>query len=108
MQHNLSEKFILSLLDENVRAQIGAVFDSIDKQPLPMLCQALNETQWFAKNENKQIAAGTINGLILGLMVERFSKNTEINHIFEGWLEQFRKNQGENVINFSIEKAGRR
>lgn len=100
-------QFIITLCPEETQNAINNVFKNFYDQPLPVMCEGINNIQYFIRDKNNPLAsAAAINGIVIGILMARVSETQS--QIFEGWLDEYRKVKGEHVIDFQQHLAKRR
>lgn len=108
VQVTLLNRFVITLCDKDSQVALNNVFKNFSELPLQVMCEGINNIQWFIKHENKLISGAALNGLALGIMMAKMSEDPEQQAVFEGWLEQYSKINGDHVIDFQQHKAKRR
>lgn len=99
--------FLETLLPEQAKIGVDDVFKSYEAQGFPTVCQGINAIQPFIHNDDVEVSAAAINGILVGLLLAKSSETPEIQKIIDGWLEQYKRTKGEHVIDFTQFKIKR-
>lgn len=105
----LLEKFLLTVIPNESKNVLLEVFQEIRMDRLQALGISLGRAKSvFESNELSQpFKFFYTNGMIAGILLASFACNSSDKEMFQGWLDQQARNQGENIVDIFSRKAGK-
>lgn len=102
----LLEKFLLTVVPDGAKATVSQNFQDIREDRVHALMTTFGRAQGLMHSDEPQPHKFFfVNGVFLGIIMAYFAVHPDDKRIFQGWLDQHARNQGENVVDFSLRKA---
>lgn len=108
MSLELIEKFLLVLSPPDANKAIHSIFLGLEKDPLPVVVDGFNSLHPDITKEGSPQSVAAVNGMLLGVAISYgIDKSPRLKAIIEDYIIQKGRIKGENVIDFSLARAGR-
>lgn len=103
----LLEKFLLLVVPDEAKATVQQNFQDIREDPIHALMITMGRAQGLMEKDDEPQPHKFFfaNGVFLGIIMAYFAVHPDDKRIFQGWLDQHARNQGENVVDFFAKKA---
>lgn len=101
------EKFLLTLIPDKAKPEFSNAFTQFRSDRAPSLGLGITVIQKFFHDEREDVQVAAVNSLVIGMWMADCTQDDEFIKMFEGWLEAYKRFEGENVVDFMQARAGR-